>query len=223
MDPQALVLDISRKRVTVTMPAFYTYYYHWLKYVMGMTRHVWLFEILSKMRWPEPETEDAFVGAGMRSIFSNETGYEFAGMPRDWQWDLKEVRYSSNPVTVAEVMCGVAVLMSELDEYPRYNENDIVSHWTWLMLDNMRITEIQEELPLDAPYDVDVMLFDSERNGRVYDALDRWLNRKYTRYGVGGPFPVRPDKTLPNFKELDTCDMARIYLRTPVGRRYHGR
>lgn len=117
-------------------------------------------------------------GRDLRRLYSDEAGVEVD--PRDY--DQMEMWEAS----VLEVLTSLAMAANDSSIHPAYSPRDGVEWWFWRMIVN---------LGLVAPEDIEPIRRDNDWT-RIPDlslakkVIVKWLERRYSRTGKGGIFPV---------------------------------
>lgn len=143
-------------------------------------------------------------------------------------------------VSVAEAIAWLATWCHEVamdsglvteDEWVYEGGVGGVPEWVEVILGNLKLNPFPEvdhrftplnlndrgERTYGPNYETSDELFD-----RIHKTIRRWVNRRYTRYGVGSPFPMAPKFCEGmDLRTMDDWELARFYARNPEGRRYY--
>ena len=147
-------------------------YFEWLTYISGMSNgYKRLANILHNVAFyaivknDDNRGED---GKVLRKIFENETLF------RDYSC-------LDHECSMLEMLIGLAIRMESILEDS--DEEDRTIKWFWEILSNLK---------LDKYSDIDWN--NHESNYNVLETLDNLLERRYSRSGVGGLFPLKEPK-----------------------------
>lgn len=204
----ATELKAVRKSV-VPLPRFKQIYAKWLCYMMGMMRSRWIFNVLYGTAFVSVDGLDddtEWAALQVRRDFAEETGYSYEGMPVEWS--LEYARSIGWEPRVAEALVALACSFDYRDGFNMCNDNDYAPRLIWMMLGNMGIHERLSDVGVD----LDV----------IRKPIQRWMRRAITRYGRGGPFPVKPNKAYPDFRRIRLTDMQAIYAEEMRGSEWVG-
>lgn len=107
-------------------------------------------------------------GIYLRYRYADQAGVEAPESTEDW------------PCSVLEMLLGLAVRMEDMYLYePSCGDRTAV--WFWMMLDNLGLETFSDKRIKSRGRNVCMK--------EIGDRVDRWLRRKFDRFGNGSPFP----------------------------------
>ena len=161
-------------------------YYIYLTDVVGRKRHNLLLSYLydTEFRWSYKVPTDANRardGQLLRDRYANDTG------------DYILFSDKEETCSVLEMLVALSIRIEEDIMADPGFENP--SKWFWTMLDNLKISELDDRR------------FDE---AKAFDILDRWMSRSFKEDGSGSLFPLK--HSIKDQRLVPIWDQANLYL-----------
>lgn len=172
----------------------YLQYLIWVCHLERFQNYTRLFEMLNNLEfyW-SIDRDDNRAGDGMELR-------EDYNIPHDITFGERDLRiyFMEHPCSVLEMLIGLAIRVDE--EYLGDPSDPHPEYFFWEMIKNLGLNEYT-----DRKFDV----------GSVKRRVSMWLDRRFTKNGLGSPFPVYNDDR--DQRDLEIWDQMNSYINEKYG------